>query len=746
MKRRDFLKASLATGGAFMLGIQFSGCTGVDARRMRDAFEELGVFKPNAFLTVTPDNRVLVAVAQTEMGQGVFTSHAMLVAEELEVELDRIEAFHPQAGADFEFFGVQMTGGSMSVAMTFMPIRQGAAAAREMFISAAAEVWSSPREQCRAEAGAVVHDSGKKLSYGELTREAARQKVPKKVALKTPDQFRVLGKTQRRVDGLAKVTGRAQYGIDVVVEGMVKALVIRPPVLGSKVRSLDASRALMMPGVVAVFAFEQGVAVVAEKYWIAQRASKLVDVQWEPGVLSSFNTSDLARAARDRIEEPGLNVHNRGNAARAFETPGATIVEATYEAPYLAHAPLEPMNATAWVQEGRCEIWAPVQWQSAVRGDVAHLLGISKEDVHVHTEMPGGGFGRRLMIDYVIEAVLVSREIGLPVQVIWSREDDTRGGYYRPYSLTRMKGALDGEGRPIGLYYHNMSQSLLDLRDWLPGMLPGWLPRVTKMMMARTAANAVDSDTLPNVLATEGALDTTYDIEHIRVEHTQIRVDVPVTFWRAVGHSYNGFVMESFIDELAHAARRDPYEFRRQLLVKDPRKLAVLDKAARLGRWGEPIDKGWGRGIAVHRSFGTYCAQVIEAGVFEGKIEVRRVACVVDCGIALNPDIVKAQMESGILQGLSAAIMQKIEFVDGEVPQGNFDSFPMVRFHESPEIVVEIVESLSDPKGVGEPGLPPAAAALAGAIFAATGRRLRSMPFNDALKEIEQAQREGESR
>ena len=735
MNRREFLKASLAGGTALVLGVQFVGCASPQVRRMQSLFENEGTFQPNAFLTLTPDDRVLVAVAQTEMGQGVFTSQAMLVAEELEVDLDKVEVFHPKAGPDFTFFGVQMTGGSTSVVLTYRPIREAAATAREMLIAAAARQWDCPPEQCYAKKGSVYQkETERSVPYRDLLELASAERPPRRVTLKEQQDFQVLKKKAPRVDSLDKVTGKAPYGMDVLVPGMVKALVIRPDVLGSKVKSFDGQEARKEPGVIAIFSFSQGVAVVAEKYWQARRAAPLITVEWEAGPLQGFESSRLEAQARERIETPGLRVRNTGNVDRLFGDSSLRQVEALYEAPYLAHAPLEPQNATVWVQEDRCQIWAPVQWPSAVSADVADLLGLRRDQVEVQVEMPGGGFGRRLVHDYVIEAVLISKEVGRPVQVIWSREDDTRGGYYRPYSLTKVKAAIDEEGRPQGFYYHNMSQSLLDLRDWLPGLLPGWLPRVSRVMLARAGGDLVDSGTLPEALATEGAIDMTYEIPHRRIEHTAIRVDVPITFWRAVGHSYNGFVMESFIDELAYDAGLDPLEYRRSLLKSDPRKLAVLDRVAELSRWKEArLESPWGRGIAVHKSFNTYCAQVIEAAVIDGEIKIRKVYCVVDCGVALNPDIVKAQMESGILQGLSAALFQKIDFEAGRVVQGNFDDFPFLRLHQSPSIEVEVLSSSESPTGVGEPGLPPAAPALANAIFAATGIRLRTMPFEKAL-------------
>lgn len=733
MRRREFLKASLMASGAFVLGVNFTGCTGTDVRRMRETARSSGGFQPNAFVTITPDDRVLVAVGKTEMGQGVFTSHAMLVAEELEVDLDSVEPYHA-TGEEFGAFGVQITGGSTSLKDSFIPMREAGAAAREMFVAAAAEVWECPTEECRAENGHIVHTSGKSLRYGELTEAASRQSIPSSPTLKKSSEFKVIGQGKTRVDLVSKITGEATFGIDVQVEGMTRALILKPPVLGSTVASLNADKARDMDGVVAIFAFERGVAVVADKYWQAKRAARHVKVEWNLSKLENFDTESLRKDARKQVIKRGSSIRDDGDVDAVFRDHD-TVVEAIYESPYLAHAPLEPMNAMASVEPDRAEIWAPVQWQSAVQGDVANMLDLSRDKVEVHTVFPGGGFGRRLMIDFVIEAVMISREVQRPVHLIWSREDDTRGGYYRPYNITRLKGALDSDGRPRAFYYHSMSQSLLNLRDWMPSILPEWMPRVVRTMLARTAGNAVESDTLPNFLATEGANDLSYAIDDVRIEYSQIHVDVPVTFWRSVGHSYNGFVIEGFIDELAHAADQDPYAFRRNILHTDPRKLAALDKVAELAGWGSSLDEGWGRGIAVHKSFDTYCAQVIEAGVFDGVIKVRKVWCVVDCGVVVNPDIVRAQMESCIAQGLAAAIFQKIDFVDGRVVQGNFDTFELLRLTQMPEVVVEIVDSDADPTGVGEPGLPPVAPALAGAIFDATGQRLRRMPFQDALAE-----------
>jgi isoquinoline 1-oxidoreductase subunit beta len=736
MRRREFLRVAASAGGAFLAGISFAGCASGPAQRMREVVEQTGSFQPNAFLTIRPDGEILVAVGKSEMGQGVFTSHAMLVAEELEVRPEQVKPFHAIAGADFHEMGLQMTGGSTSLSQSYVPIRQAAATAREMLIGAAAARWKVPRGECAARAGEIVHErSGRRLGYGELAREAAAQPIPEQVEIKSVGEFKLLGKETPRVDLLPKVTGAPIFGMDLQIEGMLKACVVRPPVLGAAVASFEADEARAMPGIEAIFAFDRGVAVVAKRYWQARRAAALVKVKWAAHPLEGFGTDALREAAAERIKRSGVSIRDDGDVEQAAAADGARTLDVAYTGPYLAHAPLEPMNGAAWVRDGEVDIWAPIQWQSAAQADVATLLGFDREKVRVHTTFLGGGFGRRLMIDYVIEAVLVAREVGRPVHVIWSREDDMRGGYYRPLQHTRMRGAVDRSGEVTALHYHVMSQSLLDLRDWLPGILPGWLPRLTRTMMGRAVGHTIESDSLPNVLATEGVADTSYAIPSLRVEYTQIRSEVSVNFWRSVGHSFNAFAMESFIDELAALGGRDLVEVRRELLKGDLRLLGVLNRVVELSGWGAALEPGWGRGVAVHRSFGTECAQVIEAGVFDGEIKVRRVVCVVNCGIVVNPDIVVAQMESAIIQGLSAAIWQKIEFVDGQVVQGNFDDYRLMRLHETPRIEVEIMKSVAPPSGVGEPGLPPVAPALAGAIFMATGRRLRGMPFVDALRE-----------
>ncbi len=727
MQRRDFLQVCLVGGGAL-----FVGCTSAASRRLRDGIARDGVLQPTAFLTITPENRVRVGVGKSEMGQGAFMSHALIVAEELEVPLDHIDPFHA-AGPDFQYRGLQVTGGSTTTKEAWIPVRTGAAAAREMLVAAAAATWGVSVSECRADAGRVLHPpSERALRYAELLKAAAAQPIPEAPRLKAPGEFKVLGQRHQRIDLMPKVTGAPVFGIDVDMPGLLRAVVLHPPVFGARATSVDAAGARKMQGVVDVFAFEMGVAVVAEKYWQARRAARTVKVEWADTPLGKLDTTKMLAGAVEHSKQRGRPQREEGDFDRAFEVDGGRSVEAVYTAPYLAHAPIEPQNATAHVQNERVDVWVGTQFQSGAQVVAANLTGVDREDVHIHTTYLGGGFGRRSATDLVVEAVLVSKRLGKAVQVLWSREDDTRGGYYRPLMMARMRGCLDADGNPTGLACHAMSQSVLGIRAIVPGFLPDWLP---PEMIARAAGHLVMSDTLPNFLATEGIADTTYAVPNLRVEYTQIRTEVPCTYWRSVGHSVNAFAIESFIDELAHAAGKDPLELRRTLLAGDARKLAVLEAAARLGEWGKPIGDGWGRGIAAHKSFGSYCAQVVEAGIHGGRIVVRRVSCAIDPGIALDPDAVAAQMESGIIFGLSAALMQRVDIAEGRVIQGNFDNYPLLRMHETPEIRVEVVPSNESPTGVGEPGLPPVAPALAGALFAATGTRLRTLPLRDALKE-----------
>ena len=752
MDRRTFMQLLGAAGGGLMLGVSGGGCANPQVRKMTELAAETGEFQPNVFLTVTPDDRVLLALNKSEMGQGVMTGTATLVAEELEVPVSRIEPFHA-AKPEFETsfgdanisvpgLGMQITGGSSSTPENYLRVRRAAASAREMLIAAAAASWGVPASACAARDGAVHHEaSGRSTRYGELTKLAAQQPLVEEPRLKKRSEFTRIGVRRQRSDALSKVTGAAEFGTDVAIPNVARAYVLHPPTLGATVAKLDAAEAKGMTGVLDVLTFERGVAVVAEKYWQARRAAKTVQVTWRGGILNGLNTDALREAARDRVTRAGDHtMRDEGDVDDAMARDGVKALTSDYDVPYLAHAPMEPMNATVHVQAERVTVWAPNQSPTVMAEAVSRVLRVPREQVTVHSTMLGGGFGRRGVPDYVAEAALLARHFDRPIQVIWSREDDTRMAYYRPLATFRMRGAVNQGGKAVALAYRSASQSIIiDQAPVLSAAFPEWIPLVGRRMMARSNTGFLSTGSVADFIASEGATDTPYDVENIRVEYIPINTRLPVSFWRSVGHSFNGFVMESFIDELAHAAERDPVEFRRELLQGKPRYLEVLNTVARISGWGKPTEEGWGRGVAIHRSFGTIAAQVIEAGVFDDVIRVRKVWCAVDCGVAINPDVVSAQMEGGAIFGLSAALKQQINLVDGVVQEGNFDTYPSLRMHESPEIEVAIIDSDEAPTGVGEPGLPPAAPALANAIFAATGVRLRRMPFEIAWQDAKEA-------
>ncbi len=733
MDRRSFLRATLVAGGGLCLGFHLPGCGGRQ-KQMRDLAKQTGDLRPNMYITVKPNGRIELACNKAEMGQGTTTGYCMLVAEELEVPLDQVDCRFADSQPEYRTsFGMHQTGGSTSILEAYIPLRVAAASAREMLVAAAATTWSVPRAQCTAEAGQVKHAaSGRALPYGQLTVDAAQQDIPDEPALKEPGQFKLVGKSSRRVDSRAKVDGTAPFGMDVSVPGMVRAYVIHGPVYGARPTSINADRAKAMPGIIDIFAFEWGVAVVADKYWQAKRAAGAVEVEWGKGHVEGLDSDAMKRQVR-AWTIPGRSVRNDGDAEDVLKKTGMKVVEAAYEAPYLAHAPMEPMNCTVAVNGDTAEVWVPAQSPSVIQAFVGDVLGIPHEDVLVHITYMGGGFGRRGSGDYAAQAALIAKRVGRPVQMIWSRESDMTQAFYRPLSTIFMRGAVDDNGGVAAMRYHSLSQPIsMHLFEFLGATTPRWMPGAWKRSLIRSAMGMFGSNSVPDLFAAEGAQDTPYRIKNVRVEYTPINSELPMCFWRSVGHSYNAFAIESFVDEMAHAAGQDPYRFRRQMLEPDSREMRVLDAVAKLSSWGQAAPDGYARGIARHTSFFSEAAQVIEAKVVDGRIDIRRVYCVIDCGVAVNPDLVAAQMESSIVYGLSAALRQEITIENGVVQQDNFDSFPALRMHDSPEIIVEVLPSDNKPTGAGEPGLPPAAPALANAIFAATGVRLRAMPLEKA--------------
>lgn len=743
MGRREFLGAAAFLGGGLVVGFHLRSFEAEAASRQAAgslsqtsgaSVDASKAFVPNAWIRVTPDDRVAFVLDRVEMGQGTITSHAMMVAEEMELEPASLEVlFAEGVGGDYRnpALNIQLTGGSTSVATSWVTLRTAAATARETLKAAAAKAWGVPAGEILAREGTLSHErSGKKGRYGEFASAAAAASVPApKVELKKPSEFRVLGKPVPRLDLRSKVAATARYGIDVAVPGALSAYVVRPPTIGGSPKSFKSDQAKKQPGVRHVVGLPTGVAVVADHWYQAKRAAELVEVEWDEGPLAKVSTEALrAEFAQAAKAKGGKKARSEGNVTNGFAT-AAKIVEAIYEAPFLAHATMEPQNATAHVTEKSCEVWAPTQGPQQARMVAARVTGLSHDAIRIHQTFLGGGFGRRINQDYVEEAVRLSAAIKAPVKVVWSREDDTRTDFYRPCATNWLRAALDATGNVLAWESRVVTPSIIRriAPEFVATMSPGWMPRGVKSFAGNSASKVFGL--MVDDTAVEGAATLRYDLPNLRVEYVHRDPGVPVGFWRSVGHSFNAFFTEGFIDELAHAAAKDPYEFRRALLGKHPRLKGVLELAAQKADWGKPLPPGVFRGIAVHESFKSYAAQVAEVSVEGTLIKVRRVVCAVDCGFVVNPDIVASQVESGIVFGLSAALKQRIDIEAGRVKQGNFHEFEVVRLNECPAIEVHVVQSGEEPTGIGEPPVPPVAPAVANAVFAATGKRLRSLPL-----------------
>jgi isoquinoline 1-oxidoreductase beta subunit len=576
-----------------------------------------------------------------------------------------------------------------------------------MLVKAAADVWKVDPASCRAEKGFVIHNpTQRKISYGKLVEKASQMEPPKSVALKEPKDFKIIGKPRKRLDTPEKTNGKAIFGIDAKVPGMLTAVVARAPVFGGRVKSFSADKAKAVPGVKEVVQIDSGVAVIADSFWSANKGRDALEVVWDERTLATLSTSGMREQYMNLAKSPGVVARKKGNPESAFST-AAKQLKAEYEVPYLAHACMEPLNCLVDLRSESCEIWTGTQSQTMDRNSAASVVGLKPEQVKIHTTFLGGGFGRRAnpQSDFVTEAARVAKALKKPVKVIWTREDDTKGGYYRPMWYDRIAAGLDGKGNLIAWQHTIVGQSILSGTPFDP-----------------------KADVDP--ASVEGAKEIPYEIPNILVDLHSPKIGVPVQWWRSVGHSHTAFVVESFIDEVAHEAGKDPYAFRRKLLVKHPRHDGVLKLAAEKSGWGRPLPKGRGRGIAVHESFGSFIAQVAEVSVSaEGEVRVHRVVCAIDCGKIVNPDTIKAQMESGIVFGLSAALYGKITFQNGRVEQSNFHNYPILRLNEMPLVEVHIVSSKEKSGGVGEPGVPPIAPAVCNAIFAATGKRIRVLPI-----------------
>ena len=705
--RRAFLKRSAST--ALVIGFTLPAEA---ARVRRPAVPSEVAFAPNAWLRITPDNRITVLCGSAEMGQGVLTAIPMLIAEELDADWDRVSVEPAPVNKVYDnpMFGLQATGGSSTICAHWLPLRQAGAAAREMLVAAAAAHWKLDAGLLRTERSQVFGPNGRRLSYGALIGSAAQQAVPASPRLKPQAEFRLLGKPLKRLDTPQKVNGSAKYGIDAQVSGLLIAVMARAPLPGAKAAAFNEAAARAIAGVRNVLSIPNGVAVLAEGYWAAKKGRDALDVQWDIGPLATLSSQHVSERLNSAATNADASARDDGN-VRDAAANSALMLDATYEAPYLAHACMEPMNCTAHVRGDEVEIWAGTQSPGPAQGILGPLAQVAPERVTVNTMLLGGGFGRRFAPDSAVDATLLSQLSGRPVKLIYSREDDMAAGYYRPASVAHFEAALNAAGEPTLLKVSVGSPSLMAASGFMT------LP-----------------DSGVDAFALEGIVDHPYDIAHQRIHYGRAEPGPQVWFWRSVGHSQNIFFLEGFIDELAVAANKDPFEFRRSLLGGQPRCKAVLELAADRANWGKPLPAGVARGIALARCFGSYVAQVAEVSVAaDGTPRVHRIVAAVDCGMTVNPEIVRRQIEGSIAFGLSAALYGRITFADGRVQQHNFDDAPVLRMNEMPRVDVHIMPSSQAPGGVGEPGTPPVAPAVVNAIHAATGKRLRSLPIDVAL-------------
>lgn len=701
--RRDFLKTSSLVTGGLLMGVALPGSK-------IEAMAAGTVHTPNAWVHIADDNTITLISARSEMGQGVYTSMPMLIAEELNVDIRKIKVSIAPPNAKLYgnplLGGPQLTGGSTSVRDGWEKLRVAGAQVREMLISAAATKWNVDRSELKAENGMVLGPKGKKATYGQLAAAASKLPLPEKVAIKDPDNFRIVGKATKRLDTPAKVNGTARFGIDVKLPGMVYAALEQCPVIGGSVKSYDASKAKSMPGVIAVVEIPDGVAVVADSWWRANKARKTLEIQWNEGAGASINEKTMLEGIRAAARNgTPLELKKVGDAEGVIAA-SQNVVRREYVSQLLSHSPLEPMNFTAHYNKGKVRLIGPTQWQDAAQNNIAAAVGVKPEDVTLETTFLGGGFGRRIDQDFIIQAAQISKAVNKPVKLVWSREDDMTHDFYRPMAVNTLAAALGPDGKPTAMTFRLTSQSIT-------GRVFGLPPQVQDPLMIEAAVAGYE---IPA---------THHDI----VKHDS---GLRVGYWRSVSHALNAFANESFIDELAKEAGKDPYEYRLSLLQKQPRFANVLRLAAEKAGWGKPLPAGRARGIALMEGYDTYIAEVAEISLEGGEVKVHRVSVAADLGRMVNPDTVRAQIESGIIFGMGAAIKQEITLENGRVQQSNFDKFQLPRMHEAPVIDIVLVDSKEKPGGIGEPSTSLIAPAIANAVAALTGKRVRKLPLTGA--------------
>lgn len=711
--RRTFLK-SVAAGGGLALAFSVPGGSRFARAAMPTNFE------PNAFLRIGADDIITVVVKHAEMGQGVATSLPMIVADELDAAWEKVKFEFAPANAAYNHttFGAMITGGSTSISTSFDQMRNAGATARTMLVGAAAKQWGVSADSCTTSDGWVHHKaSGRKLSYGALAGAAASMPVPEKPALKDPKDFKIIGKPTSRLDGPSKADGTAVFGLDVKLEGMLTAVVARAPVFGATVKSYDATKAKAVKGVHKVVPISNGVAVVADDFFIAKTARDLLEITWDDSNVPKNDTEELRAEYNALADKPGAVAKSEGNSEQGHKEASSSV-EASYFFPFLAHAPMEPLNCTVQVKDGTCEMWLGTQFQTGDQMAASQILGITPDKVKVNTTMLGGGFGRRANkdSDFSAEAVKIAAAMSpTPIRTVWTREDDMRGGYYRPLYVHKVKAGVNDKGYP-----HVWEQRI-----------------VGQSIMSGTPFEQLLVKDGVDISSVEGASDMPYHVPNQQVEYHLTRAGVPTLWWRSVGHTHTAFVAETMIDELSHLGKKDPFAYRMELLKDHPRHMAVLKELKKHGDWEKPLAKKpgmrRGRGLAVHESFGSLVAQIAEVSVDDqGKVKVDRVVAAIDCGRVVNPRTVEAQMQGAIVYGLTATLYGRITLKKGNVVESNFHDYQSLRMSEMPEIVTYMVKSDGPPTGVGEPGTPPIGPAVCNAIFQAVGKRVRTMPIESA--------------